>query len=170
MSGVTESSATDKQILTATFSSQGGATLAAKKLQEMEKEGLLDVENTVTINKNAWDKVDFHEYSDGSGKKGAGIGALVGGVVGLIFPPSLLATTALGAAVGGMTGIMRGTKFDSKEIKAMADDLKPGQSMLVTVVDPRWKDEVEAALQEMTSQFGWTVLPKAVVAELLGHR
>lgn len=170
MSGLTDSYATDKQVLTATFSSQGGATLAAKKLQEMEKEGLLDVDNTVTINKSMGDKVEFHDYGDGSGKKGAGIGALVGGVVGLIFPPSILATTALGAAIGGMTGVMRGAKFDSAEIKAMADDLQPGQSMLVTVVDPQWKDEVEAALAEMTPKFGWAVLPKAVIEELLRLR
>ena len=167
MSGITESYASDKKVLTATFPTQGGATLAAKKLAEMEKEGLLDVDNTVTINKSAWDKVEFHEYTGGSAKKGAGIGALVGGVVGLIFPPSILATTALGAAVGAMTGSMRGEAFDSKEIKALADDLQPGQSMLVTLVDPQWQDEVEAAMAEMPAKYGWAVLPKAVIEELM---
>lgn len=167
MSGITDSYANDKRVLTATFPTQGGATLAARHLQEMEKEGLLDVENTVTINKSAADKIDFHEYTGGDARKGAGIGALVGGVVGLIFPPSILATTALGAAVGGMTGAMRGDKFDSAEIKALAEDLQPGQSMLVTVVDPKWTTEVEAALAEMPAKYGWAVLPKAVVEELL---
>ena len=41
MSGITESYANDKKVLTATFPTQGGATLAAKRLAEMEKEGLI---------------------------------------------------------------------------------------------------------------------------------
>ncbi len=166
--GVTDSYAADKQVLTATFPTQGGATLAVKKLAELEKEGLLDVENTVTVNKNALDKIDVHQTTDGSGKQGAKIGAIVGGVVGLIFPPSILATTALGAAIGGMTGVMRGTKFDETDIKAMADELQPGQSMLVAIVDPQWKDEVQAALDGMTSRIGWALMTAAQVRALLG--
>ncbi len=168
MSGVTDSYATDKQVLTATFPTQGGANLAVKKLNELEKEGLLDVENTLTINKNAWDKIDVHQTTGDSGKKGAGIGALVGGVVGLIFPPSILATTALGAAVGGMTGVLRGTQFNADEIKAMADTLEPGQSMLVAIVDPQWQDEVQAAIDDMATRTNWVLMTAVQVAALLG--
>lgn len=168
-SGVTDSYANDKQVLTATFPTQGGANLAVKKLQELEKQGLLDVENTITVNKNAWDKIDVHETTDGSGKQGAKIGALVGGVVGLIFPPSILATTALGAAVGGMTGVLRGSKFDETDIKTMADELQPGQSMLVAIVDPQWQDEVQTALDGMTSRIGWAMMTAAQVRALSGH-
>ena len=86
MPGVTDSHADDKKVLTATFPTQGGANLAVKKLQDLEKQGLLDVDNTITVNKNAWDKIDVHETTGGSGRKDAGIGALVGGVLGVIFP------------------------------------------------------------------------------------
>ena len=58
MSGVTDTYADDKKILTATFPTQGGANLAVKKLQELEKQGLLDVENTITVNKNALGQID----------------------------------------------------------------------------------------------------------------
>lgn len=167
-SGMTDSYANDKQVLSATFPTQGGATLAVKKLMELEKQGLLDVENTITVNKNAWDNIDVHETTDGSGKKGAKIGALVGGVIGLIFPPSILATAALGAAIGGMTGVLRGSKFDETDIKAMADELQPGQSMLVAIVDPQWQDEVQAALDGMTSRIGWAKMTAADVRALLG--
>jgi len=170
MSGVTDSYADDKKVLTATFPTQGGANLAVKKLQELEKQGLLDVENTITVNKNALDMIDVHETTGDSGRKGAGIGALVGGVLGLIFPPSILASTALGAAAGGMTGVLRGSNFDESEIKAMADELQPGQSMLVAIVEPQWQDEVDAALESMANKIGWAVLSAAQVKALQGHR
>src|SRR3954466_4771284 len=145
----------DKKVLTATFDTLGGANLAVNKLQELEKEGLLDVNNTITVSKNAWDKIDVHETTGDSGKTGAGIGALVGGIVGMIFPPSILATTGLGAAVGGMTGVMRAAEIDDSDIKAMADQLQPGQSMLIGVVEPQWQDEIEAALNGVANKVGW---------------
>jgi uncharacterized membrane protein len=152
--------------LTATFPILGGANLAVKKLQDLEKQGLLDVDNTITVSKNAWDKIDVHQTTGDSGRKGAGIGAVVGGVLGVIFPPSLLATTALGAAVGGMTGVLRGSAFDEADVKAMADDLQPGQSMLIAIVEPKWQDEVAAALDGLANKIGWTVMSKATANAL----
>lgn len=169
-SGVTDTYWEDKKVLTATFPTQGGANLAVKKLMELEKQGLLDVENTITVNKNALDKIDVHETTGDSGKKGAGIGALVGAVAGVIFPPSILATTALGAAIGGMTGVLRGSHFDETEIKTMADKLEPGQSMLVAIVDPQWRDEVQAALDGVASKIGWADMSAAQIKALMEGR
>jgi uncharacterized membrane protein len=169
MSGVTETYHEDKRVLTATFNTLGGANLAVNKLNDLEKKGLLDVENTVTVSKNAWDKIDVHETTGDSGKKGAGIGALVGGVLGLIFPPSILASAGLGAVVGGMTGVMRSSDIDQTDVKAMADQLEPGQSMLIAVVDPQWQDEVQAALNGVATKIGWTVMSAAAANALTRH-
>ena len=170
MPGVTDSYRDDKRVLTATFPTQGGANLAVKQLQELEKHGLLDVENTITVNKNAWDKIDVHETTGNSARHDAGIGALVGGVLGLIFPPSILATTALGAAVGGMTGVLRGSNFDESDIKEMGEALQPGESMLVAIVEPQWQDEVDAALEGMANKIGWAVMSAAQAKALQDHR
>ena len=151
----------DLRVLTATFDTLGGANLAVKTLQDLENKGLLDVENTLTVSKNAWDKIDVHETTGDSGKKGAGVGALVGAVVGLIFPPSILATTAFRAAIRGMTGVLRGSDYDQTDVKAMADQLQPGQSMLVAVVEPQWQDEIEAALNGVANKIGWAVMDQA---------
>jgi uncharacterized membrane protein len=168
--GVTDSYATEKQVVTAIFPTQGGANLAVRKLNEMEKQGLLDVENTLTIDKNAWDKIDVHQTSGDSIKRDAGVGALVGGVVGLLFPPSILATAALGAAIGGMTGVLRGMQFDEGDIKQMADELQPGQSMLVAVVDPEYKDEVQAAIEQMAARIAWAKMTAEQAMALIEHR
>jgi uncharacterized membrane protein len=152
-----------KKVLTATFDTLGGANLAVNKLQELEKKDLLDVEDTLTVSKNVGDRIDVHETTGDSAKKGAGIGALVGAVVGLIFPPSILATTALGAAVGGMTGVLRDSTFDDSYVKAMGEALQPGQSMLIAVVDPQWEDEIQAALDGLATKIGWTAMDQDAV-------
>ena len=152
-----------KKVLTATFDTLGGANLAVNKLQQLEKKDLLDVEDTITVSKNAWDKLDVHETTGDSAKKDAGIGALVGAVAGLIFPPSILATTALGAAVGGMTGVLRDSTFDDSYVKAMGEALQPGQSMLIAVVDPQWEDEIQAALDGVATKTGWTAMDQDAV-------
>lgn len=155
-----------RKVLTATFDSLGGANVAVKKLQEMEKKDLLDLDNSITVSRNAWDKIDVHQTTGDSGKKGAGVGALVGAVAGLIFPPSLLASTALGGAVGAMVGKMRGEYFDDSYVKAMADALQPGQSMLIAIVDPDWETEIQAALDGMAQEVRWTPLTAAAVKAL----
>jgi uncharacterized membrane protein len=173
MSGVTATFHDDKKVLIATFNTLDGASLAVQALQEAETQGLLDVENTVTVSKNAKGKLDVPDAPGHSGRKGARIGALAGGVIGLIFPPSILATTALGAAVGGMAGALRGShvaEFDDAEIKTMVDELQPGQSMLVAIVDPDWQDEVHAALEGMATRIGWTEMSAATATALAQHQ
>ncbi|MGH2615379.1 MAG: hypothetical protein ACRDJC_09080 [Thermomicrobiales bacterium] len=75
-SGVTDTYADDKRVLVASFDTLGGANLAVQKLHSMEKEGLLDVENTVAVSKNAWDQLDVKQAGDVSTGQGAGSGAL----------------------------------------------------------------------------------------------
>jgi uncharacterized membrane protein len=162
LSDVTVTPQGDMLVLTATFNTLGGANLAVQKLQDMENKDLLDVENTVTVNKNATGEIDIKETTD-STAKGAGVGALVGGVLGAIFPASMLATTGLGAMVGGMAGSLRGSMVDEAQIQAMADQLEPGQSMMVAVIEPQWQDEVQAALEGMASKIGWAVMDQAAV-------
>ena len=89
-------------------------------------------------------------------------------MIGLIFPPSILATMALGAAVGGMSGELRGSGFDEADVKAMADELQPGQSMVIAIVEPQWQDEVTAALDGMANKIGWTVMSAATANALAG--
>jgi uncharacterized membrane protein len=168
-SGITSTFHDDKKVLTATFNTPDGANLAVQALQEAEKQGLLDVENTVTVSKNAKGKLEIPQATSEGGRKGARIGALAGGVVGLIFPPSILATSALGAAVGGMTGSLRGPHidgFDAAEIKTMADELQRGQSMLVAIVDPDWQDDVHAVLEGMATRIGWAEMSAATAAAI----
>ena len=77
---------------------------------------------------------------------GAKIGAVGGALVGLIFPPSLLATAALGAGLGAGTGAVV-DRVRKRRIKGDVEwALPPNSSGVVVVFDEQWVAEVEKAL------------------------
>jgi uncharacterized membrane protein len=161
---MTEATATfngDSRVLVASFATPNGASLAATRLQELEKQGLLDVDNTVTAIKNDQGQVEVKNISEVSVGDGAKIGAIAGGVVGLLFPPSILASAALGGLLGGITAKLRETGFDPGLVKEMAESMDPGTSMLVTVVAPPWTADVETALSGTAHKIAWVDLDQA---------
>lgn len=63
---------------------------------------------------------------------GAGVGALAGGVVGLIFPPTILAGAAFGGAAGALAGHFFGT-IKRKDIAEIGEMLDEGEAAIIMV-------------------------------------
>ena len=75
-----------------------------------------------------------------------GIGAVGGALVGLIFPPALLASAAVGAGVGAGTGTLI-DRVTKRKIKSDVEWAVPvGGSGVVVIFDEQWVSEVEKAL------------------------
>jgi uncharacterized membrane protein len=90
---------------------------------------------------------------------GAKAGAITGAVIGLVFPPSLLAAGAVGAGAGALAGnLMRGIK--RKDIKEIGDMLDEGQAGVILVgfttieegVDRLMKRAAKVMKQEVDAQ------------------
>jgi uncharacterized membrane protein len=81
-----------------------------------------------------------------STRKGAWGGAGVGALVGILFPPSLIATAAVGAAVGGFGGhLWKGmSRSDMKDIGEMLDE---GEAALVVIGDWRLEERIDELLR-----------------------
>ena len=77
-------------------------------------------------------------------RHGAWGGAAVGAVLGLLFPPSIIGTAAVGAAVGGISGhLWRGmSRHDIKEFGEVIDD---GTAALVVVGESKIEQAVDKA-------------------------
>ncbi|MCP4306310.1 MAG: DUF1269 domain-containing protein [bacterium] len=78
--------------------------------------------------------------------KGAKRGALIGAVIGVVFPPSLLASAALGAAAGAVTGKVTDQGFANEMLEDLAQDLEPGKSAIITVVEHTMREEMLESL------------------------
>ena len=77
-------------------------------------------------------------------RHGAWGGAAVGALVGLLFPPAIIGTAVVGAAVGGISGhLWRGmSRADVKEFGEVIDD---GTAALVVVGESKIEQAVDKA-------------------------
>ena len=119
-------------------------------IKDLAKEDLIKVDGLILVSRGADGKIkvddDFHET-----RKGAAWGAVGGAVVGLIFPPALLASAAVGAGIGAGAGalVSHGQK---EEIKADVDDtLPPNSSGIVAIFEERWADDIDKALSNASN-------------------
>src|SRR6478735_10739121 len=99
------------EIFVAAFGTEPEAAAALKDFQSAHRAGAIDLIDAAVIVHTADDKVHFEETADPSGKKWAKRGAIAGGIAGLIFPPSIIASAAVGAAGGGVWGKVRDKGF-----------------------------------------------------------
>lgn len=114
-------------------------------LRSGQDAGGYEVVGAVVLVRGKDGKVQVHEHGDKSVGHGAAWGAGAGVVVGLFAPP-LLAATAIGAGIGAVLGAIK-KGHDEKKFGVDVDEyLAPGTSAVVAVVDDKWADKVEQAL------------------------
>jgi uncharacterized membrane protein len=134
------------QLFVATFDNQSQAGEALKDFQAMHKAGSIELIDAAVIVREADGKVKFEETADPSGKRWAKRGAIAGGVVGLIFPPSLLASAAVGAGAGGIWGKVRDKGFKDEDLKEIGESMEPGTSAIIAIAEDRVLEQLETGL------------------------
>jgi uncharacterized membrane protein len=94
----------------------------------------LDTFDAAVVEKKPGGKVDILGAAETSAKHGAGSGLAAGAVLGVIFPPSVIATGAIGAGVGGLVGHIK-SGMKGKDVKEIGSALEEGQSALIVIAD-----------------------------------
>lgn len=150
------------EVVLAAFNDEKGAANALSELKKAQKERLVGIRNAAVLWKDDSGKLHFKETADMRGGKGAVIGGVVGGVVGLIFPPSILASAAVGAAIGGFSARLRDSGFPDDRLREVGEGLKPNTSALIAVIEHIWVREVEDELRA----YGADVITEAVRADI----
>jgi uncharacterized membrane protein len=125
------------EVFVAAFGTEEQAGEALKDFKAMDREGSIELIDAAVIVRAADGTVKFEETADPSGKKWAKRGAIAGGLVGLIFPPSILASAAVGAAGGGIWGKVRDKGFQDADLKAIGESLEPGTSAIIAIAEDR---------------------------------
>ena len=116
-------------------------------LKGLVKEGAIFIDVAVLVSRDADGKItvdeNAHEVAGGSM-----IGAAAGFVIGLIFPPGLIAATVVGGAAGAGAGGLISHHRGSEIKKDVEDVLPPGSSGIVTIFDVTIKPKIDAALSK----------------------
>jgi uncharacterized membrane protein len=99
--------------------------------------------DAAVVTKDADGKV--HENKDETSTRHGGWGgAAVGGLIGLLFPPSILAGAAVGAAVGAVGGhLWKG--LSRSDVKELGDLIDAGEAALLIVGESKMRQALEKA-------------------------
>src|SRR5437763_1915595 len=119
-------------------------------IKQLASDDVIKVDGLILVSRDADGKItvkdDFH-----TARKGAKWGAIGGAVVGLVFPPAILAGALVGAGAGlGIGGLK--AHGQKKEIKADVEDaLPPNSSGIVALFDEVWAVEGDKVITNASS-------------------
>lgn len=114
-------------------------------IKQAASDDVIKVDGLVLVSRGADGKIDVDDDFH-TARKGAAWGAVGGAVIGLIFPPSLLAGAAVGAGAGLGIGSLKSHR-ERKEIKADVEDSLPlNSSGIVALFEETWVTDVDKAL------------------------
>jgi len=89
-----------------------------------------------------------HVHEPGEGGKGATIGAVVGGAIGLLGGPvGVLWLAAAGGALGGVAGHFAGRSIPPDDLKKIGEQLQPNSSAFLALVEDT---DAEAVVNSMS--------------------
>src|SRR4249920_2769964 len=112
-------------------------------VKDLHAAGAVGTYDASVVTKDADGKVHVNK-DETTTRHGAWGGAAVGAVVGILFPPSILATAAVGAAVGGVSGhLWKG--MSRADVKEFGDVVDAGQAALVVVGENTIQDALDKA-------------------------
>jgi uncharacterized membrane protein len=146
-------------ILVAAFPEENAGEEALKALKQARKQRQIYFEDAAVIRQDAEGGVHYHETGDMSTGKGAGAGAIVGGVIGILGGP---AGIVIGAGAGALIGgaLAHGDAgFDDKGLEQLGVALKPGTSAVALVTSGAFLHELrrqadDAQLREALGNIG----------------
>ncbi len=127
------------------------ARTAMSSLRGLEKAGRIRFEDTALVEREPDGTAHVKNEVSGTTETATAIGALVGGLLGFMFP---LAGIAIGAVGGALVGRSLDRGVSEAFVKEVSQTLRPGRSALFLVIRSHDADAVSAALRP----FGGDVL------------
>ncbi len=152
-------------LIVADFTDTDAAWEAYDLLKSVEDGRTVKIEGVVVVKKDEDGNIDVQKATDHSTVHGLGWGVVGGVVLGVFFPPSILASAAVLGAAGAGVGKARELHHKHEIADELQNAIEPGHSAIVALVsDPR-AVEVRKALDK-ANRIVESAIDKAVADEL----
>ena len=126
-----------------TYASEVDARTDYDLVKGLHSQGAVGTYDAAVITKDGDGKVHVNK-DETSTRHGAWGGAGVGALVGILFPPSIIGTAIVGAAIGGVSGhLWKG--MSRADVKEFGDMIDSGEAALVIVGETK----IEAYLEKL---------------------
>ncbi|MFL5805371.1 MAG: DUF1269 domain-containing protein [Roseiflexaceae bacterium] len=129
------------------FDDENGANDAYEIVRKLQKDGAIEIQDAATLVKRCDGTSLIHDARDVDAPDGGLFGIIAGGLIGLIGGPL---GSIIGAVAGGATGAVSASLIDlgfpRDDLEALWDQLSPGSSVLIVLLDPAWRDKLDSGL------------------------
>jgi uncharacterized membrane protein len=140
----------DYAAIVAAFSDDQAALAAYQSLSDAESAGTVQVDGVLVFNTDDEMNIKIQKMTDHSTRTGVAWGAVGGVVMGIIFPPSIIASAVGWGIVGGAIGKLRQEYHKSEVGDALAGTLGPNESGILALVAAGDVATVTAAMPAAT--------------------
>ena len=130
-------------VFIASYGSVDDALMDYSAVQQLYIDGVIDTYDAAVVEKDADGNVHVSKHEKPT-QKGAWTGIAVGAVVGVLFPPSIIASAAVGGVAGGVIGhVWHG--MSRSDMKDLGEALDAGTAALVVVGKSSLSDKIAKA-------------------------
>ncbi len=131
-------------VYAATYAERSDAEADYDTLLDLHAASLVGTYDVALITKDTDGKVHVMKHEKPT-QHGAWTGIAVGAVVGVLFPPSIIAGAAVGGVAGGVIGHVR-KGMSRGDAKDLGELLGEGQAALIVVGESRLEEQLDKAL------------------------
>jgi uncharacterized membrane protein len=124
----------NQALIVAQFADMDAAQAAYYSLIDAEAKRALNIDGVLVVKADYQGKIDVEKMTDHKTRNGFLWGAVGGAVIGLIFPPAILASAVGWGIAGAAVGKVGHTMMKSEVADELASVIAPGTSGIVALV------------------------------------
>ena len=152
-------------LIVAQFPTQKDAEAAYRQLQEIERTSPLKIDGVVIASCDAEGKVHLGKVTEHSTKTGLKWGVVGGAILGVIFPPSILASAAALGTAGAALGKARNVFNRQGLADRLAGVMEPNTAGIMALVENTAVVEIREALAK-ADRIVEQAIDKQIAAEI----
>ncbi len=141
----------DAALIVAKFADMDAAKATYEGLKSAERDRSIDIDGVLVVNADAEGKIHIQKMTDHTTRNGFAWGAVAGVILGVVFPPSILASAAAVGIAGAAVGKIGNTIKKGEVADALATTLTPGSSGIVALARLRDVETVKAQMPKATA-------------------
>ncbi len=134
----------NQALIVAQFADMDAAKAAYYTLIDAEAKRAIDIDGVLVVNADYQGKIDVQKMTDHKTRNGFLWGAVGGVVLGIIFPPSILAGAVGVGIAGAAVGKIGHTMAKGKVADELVGVIAPGTSGIIALVEITAVDAVKA--------------------------
>jgi uncharacterized membrane protein len=156
------------ELIAKVFDDTDQAYDALEFVEDLHRRKTLKVLNAAVLVKDEDGTTLLKDTRDIEPKKGRILGAVTGGLIGLVGGPAGVVVGALvGAGAGGLAARKLDFGFSDEFLENLQEHLQPGRSALVVLVEDEWKVSLSESLKDDKGVIVQQTLSDELVKQLL---